>query len=194
MPILGTAASQNTKTFLFSSAYDSISTTTVGNGGQGSLTISSIPQTYKHLQLRIFGRLTDVVSSADPLLRFNGDTASNYSGHHWYANGAANSASSPAPSSSASSISLTYGGFPGTNTGTTWWGSQIFDITNYTNTSMYKTVKGFGGYSKLLTSSTSHQETSMNSGQWNSTAAVNSITIFGVNWGQYSSIALYGWS
>jgi len=193
----GTASSSSssyTPVAHFSTSFYSISTTNVGAGGQGSLTISSIPQTYTHLQLRLFGRLTDVVSSGDALIRFNGDTAGNYSHHHWYATGSSNSASSPSPSASSTTMWSSYGGFPGTNKGTSWWGYHVIDITNYTSTSIAKVIKGLGGYSKLETSTTSSQETSMTSGQWNSTAAINSITISGVNWAQYSSIALYGWS
>ena len=54
MPILGIIASsiQGSKT----TAYESIATQTVGAGGVASVTFSSIPSTYKHLQLRIMSR------------------------------------------------------------------------------------------------------------------------------------------
>ena len=53
MPILGVIASQITG-HLSTNSFESIQTVTVGSGGQSSISFSSIPSTYKHLQLRCF--------------------------------------------------------------------------------------------------------------------------------------------
>ena len=39
-------------------AYESIASTTVGSGGVSTITFSSIPDTYKHLQIRYTARVT----------------------------------------------------------------------------------------------------------------------------------------
>jgi hypothetical protein len=49
MPILGIIASSK---LTVSNSYESIATTTVGSGGSATVTFSSIPATYKHLQVR----------------------------------------------------------------------------------------------------------------------------------------------
>jgi len=76
MPILGTVASQfSSKPF---NSYESIQTVTVGAGGTATVTFSSIPATYTHLQIRGIAR-----ASADTQLdvTLNSDTGSNYSYH-----------------------------------------------------------------------------------------------------------------
>ena len=52
------------------SSYDSIATVTVGSGGSSSIVFSSIPQTYKHLQIRGFVQTTRATYPAD-LLKIN---------------------------------------------------------------------------------------------------------------------------
>lgn len=55
--------------------YEPIATTTLSSAAS-SITFSSIPGTYTDLRLVLVGRLA---SGFSPLLRFNGDTGSNYS-------------------------------------------------------------------------------------------------------------------
>ena len=74
----GVAASTN--------SYESIATVTVGAGGSSSVTFSSIPSTFKHLQVRGLVQLANGSGELD--FRFNGDTGSNYSYHRIYGNGA----------------------------------------------------------------------------------------------------------
>ena len=52
--------------------YQSIATTTVGAGGAASISFTSIPATYQHLQIRAIGRSSNTVE--DSLYRFNSDT------------------------------------------------------------------------------------------------------------------------
>ena len=82
-PLLGIWASSY-KQYNLPKSYDSIATTTVGAGGASSVTFSSIPQTYTHLQLRYFGG-----NNANPggsgFVSFNGDTTdANYYDHVLY--------------------------------------------------------------------------------------------------------------
>ena len=68
--------------------YDSIATVTVGAGGSASITFSSIPSTYKHLQIRLFGRTTAANVQSYAKLEFNSDTTgANYYSHYIQADG-----------------------------------------------------------------------------------------------------------
>ena len=66
---------------LIQGAYESIATFT-GNGTASSYTFSSIPQTYKSLQLRIFGSSSAAGTDfRHTSIRFNSDSGSNYVKH-----------------------------------------------------------------------------------------------------------------
>ena len=81
--ILGDGVAASTTSF------ESIATVTVGAGGASSITFSSIPQGFQHLQVRLFAKGTsgsDGGTSA--LVQFNGDTTSgNYYTHQLYGDG-----------------------------------------------------------------------------------------------------------
>jgi len=68
--------------------FESIATVTVGSGGASYAEFTSIPSTYTHLQIRTMARGTRADVGDGLILQFNGDTASNYSSHYLYANGA----------------------------------------------------------------------------------------------------------
>lgn len=61
-------------------SYESISTVTVGAGGSSDVTFSSIPSTYKHLQIRATNRCS--LDSGRLRFQVNGDTGANYSSHY----------------------------------------------------------------------------------------------------------------
>ena len=165
-------------------SFESISTTTVGVGGQSTVTFSSIPTNYKHLQLRIM--LGSNNSSADSTdMRFNGDTGSNYTYHQLYGTGAAAGSEASTPRTAAiAGISIR------PNTETNMFSVGIIDILDYANTNKYKTQRTFGGWEtngngQILLTSTS----------WMSTSAISQIEIYsraGGGFRQYSSFALYG--
>ena len=69
MPILGINASQITG-HLSNTSFESIATVTVGSGGSNSISFSSIPSTYKHLQLRITAFMS---SNENIYLKLNGN-------------------------------------------------------------------------------------------------------------------------
>jgi hypothetical protein len=161
-------------------SYESIQTTTVSGGGASSISFTSIPATFTHLQIRH----SATNSSADRFfkIQFNSDTASNYSYHVLQGDGA--SATASAGATQAFGIC---GLVPNS---TTLPGVGITDVLDYANTNKYKTTKslaggdmnGAGGYVILYSSS------------WRSTSAITSITITPStgNFSQYSSFALYG--
>jgi hypothetical protein len=187
MPVLGIVASSQQSAFVSTVAYDSISTVTVGSGGSAEVNFTSIPATYKHLQIRIFGKLS---ITNDPQLenvrfQFNGDTASNYTRHAFEGDGAS------VTSTGNASLGQNYALLPRSFSGTTnMFGNAIVDILDYTNTNKFKTQRVFGG-----ADFNGSGQVYLLSGVWRNTSAISSIKIFNfgaTNFLEYSSFALYG--
>lgn len=164
------------------SSYESIASTTVGSGGSATITFTSIPGTYKHLQLRAITRDNLGFNTAEVNFTFNSDTASNYSWHRLGADGGGSADTDAA--ANASKIA-----FRG---GSDQFGAFIVDILEYANTNIYKTVRILTGTDK-----NGAGLVGLFSGNWRSTSAITSIT-FNIlnpsttNFAQYSQIALYG--
>jgi hypothetical protein len=179
-PILGIYASQiSGHLFGPTGAYDSIASTTVGAGGTSTITFSSIPSTYTHLQIR---GLSLNSSNVDYVLRYNGDSGSNYRGHVLYGDGSS--------IFSANTFGGTYTGNDiAFNSGTTYPVAFVTDILDYTNTNKNTTLRGLYG-----TDANGSGQMAFISGLWMNTAAVTSITITATTgtFSQYSSFALYG--
>ena len=185
-PMLGIMASQISG-HLVTGAFDSIATVTVGSGGSSTITFTSIPGTYTHLQVRGIVRSSNA-SSAVGLRSQMGhgslDTAANYSSHNLYGDGATPTAAS-APgvnymlAGSSPAASLTAGIF----------GVTILDILDYANGNKYKTVRDIGGFDA---NGSGYAE--MDSGVWMSLSTVDTISLFFTagNFVQYSQLALYG--
>ena len=176
-PILGILASSR---LVSTNSYESIATTTVGSGGQTTISFTSIPSTYKHLQIRGFASPT----TADVFMRFNGDANgnSNYARHFLYGDG-----STAASGGATSSESMSFG-YYSTTSGI--FGAGVADILDYTSTSKTKVARilsgGDANGSGLIV---------LYSGLRNSTAAITQIDIFptgGGSFRQYSQFALYG--
>jgi hypothetical protein len=177
-PIPGIVASQITG-HLNNNSYESIQTVTVGSGGQSSISFTSIPQTYKHLQIRASYTGNDV-----PLVRLNGDTGSNYPNHWLRGNGSAASAAASAGAYNILQLSTSW------TPSSTVPGVFIFDLLDYTNTNKYKTVRTLGGCD--LNGSGGVE---LMSGLWMSTVSVNAISMtIGTSGSTYefSKFALYG--
>jgi hypothetical protein len=160
-------------------SYESIQTYTLGSA-QATITFSSIPATYKHLQLRILSKNT----SADYSMRaqFNSDTASNYSLHGLYGTGSV---------AGAFGFANQTNGEVGMSADTTAnvFAASVVDILDYANTNKYKTTRGLAGFDKNGAGSID-----LRSSSWRSTSAVTSILLSSAvgNFAQYSSFALYG--
>jgi hypothetical protein len=172
---VGTAASTN--------SYESIATVTL-TGTQANISFTSIPSTYKHLQIRAWAK-GDTAGDQDANIRFNSDTASNYSWHSVYGSGtSANATSGATTTRSVVGFNFAIG------TGTTSIGSVLItDILDYTNTSKYKTIRTLSGADKNGTGNIC-----LFSGLWQSTSAITSINIYpdSGNFTQYTQFALYG--
>lgn len=170
--------------FTAGSDFELIETVTVGAGGAASVTFSSIPGTYKHLQVRALVRDAQASGFNNAQMTFNGDTGTNYSGHMVYGNGT--SAASAGYANTANMNVALYFASAGHAAGV--FSVGVVDILDYTNGGKYKTARSLTGGDAngsgivLLTS-----------GSWRSLSAVTSLTISsGATIQQYSSFALYG--
>jgi len=160
-------------------SYESIATVTVGAGGQSSIDFTSIPATYKHLQLRSINVTGTSVNTIN--MTFNGSSSS-YAQHVLYGDGS--SAAAAAVTSSTYAVI----GLNGTSTSPS---ANITDILDYTSTDKAKTVRSLSGYD---TNGGGYVQ--LRSSLWYATpAAINQITLTiynGANFSQYSQFALYG--
>ena len=171
-----------------SGAYNSIATTTVGSGGASSVTFSSIPATYTHLQIRFIARNNRTASALGyTTVQFNSDTASNYAWHDIYGQG-----TTAGVDGNASQTSMLLGLSSGATGTTNVFGAGAIDILDYANTSKYKTCRSLSGYDQ--NSNDANGQIRFLSGLWQSTSAISTITISDstFSWQQYSSFALYG--
>lgn len=180
-PILGIWASQGR----VNGSFESIATVTVGAGGASSISFSSIPSTYKHLQIRGIARATSSAGTTENwYCRFNGDSGANYSGHRLDGNG-----STAYAQSYSSGTALSHYFPPNANTGANIFGAIVMDVLDYANTSKNKTVKLLSGDDY-----NGGGQVNFDSGAWYSTSAIDSMTFYLVSgsYAQYSSFALYG--
>jgi hypothetical protein len=165
-------------------SYESIATNTVGSGGVSSVTFSSIPATFTHLQIRATVRGGFAGTEEQFRVRFNGST-SGYASHWLEGDG---STTVSANTFGDSEILLRYVAAGGS--AASIFGVLVLDILDYANTSKNTTTRTLMGYDK-----NGAGKVTLTSGLWNNTSAISSISIVpkdGSSWAEYSSFALYG--
>lgn len=155
-------------------SFESIATVTAGGS---TITFTSIPSTYKHLQIRISGTLA---ANGDGVIRFNNDTTNtNYTTHQLYGTG----------SSVASDylVNTSYPPYydPGVGTGVTY--VNVMDILDYSDTNKNKTIRTLVGWDNNGTG-----RVGLCSNSWMSTSAINRIDFTNRNYNSGTIIALYG--
>lgn len=167
MPILGTIASSRLGSP--TATYELISSATLGSNTT-KVTISSIPQTYTDLVLKVFSStVRDNLAWDDIKVRLNDDSGANYKGRLlWASQGTPTGQNEPGtyfvlrPNTAGT-------GAPNTNT----WGQAECYITNYT-TSQFKTV--ISTDSGVWLNAGSGSGIWQHGTSWRNTAAVTSIT------------------
>jgi hypothetical protein len=182
-PILGIIASSQ---FTTKTAYESIATTTVGSGGTASISFTSIPSTYKHLQLRWIARSARTAVEDNFRITLNSDSGTNYTSHYLAGDGSGVYAGVQGTSMNY----MVFGSQAGASAGASVFSGAVVDLLDYSTTTKYKTTRTLTGYDNNGSGSIS-----LLSSLWMNTAAVTSLTIVtstGVNFNQYSSFALYG--
>jgi hypothetical protein len=191
MPILGimaSAISGNLGPVYNESDYESIQTVTL-TSNQSSISFTSIPGTYKHLQVRGIARSSEAQPVTQCKLQFNSDTGSNYTFHALFGNGS--SAASEGYGTGVVNGVTPVLRIPAATAASSLFGLTVIDILDYANTNKYKTVRSLNGYD-----SNGSGQVNLTSGLWTSTSAVTSIQIThqagSAEFVQYSSLALYG--
>lgn len=169
-------------TQLFDSDYELIERVN-GTGSSGTVTFSSIPSTYRHLQIRFTAKASGTGGIENPSLRLNNDSANNYAAHRLYGSGSAASADA---FTSTAQIRCAF--IPDSSTANLM-GFSIIDILDYANTNKNKTVRILSGVDQ-----NGSGYVTLSSGLWLSTSVVNRIDLIepGLNWTSNSTFALYG--
>lgn len=157
-----------------------------GNGSVSSITFSSIPQTYKSLQLRV-NVLNAAGGSTQCGVQFNSVTTGYYyhglaatNGNTAYADVFGNVAYIIGSPASAGGLSISYPAV------------SIIDIIDYTSTSKFKTIKGILGINNNVNVSSTM---GAYGGLYPSTTAITSLTYYSTGSNAFSStssFALYG--
>jgi hypothetical protein len=190
MPILGIMASgMSGNLWAPSGAYDSISTVTVGSGGQATIDFTSIPQTYTHLQIRVMCRSLSGATNDGILMRCGTggtlNTTSTLWGHFLKGDGATTT------SGSRSSTNIEMIETTANTSAASMFGVAIIDLLDYTSTTNNKTFRSLTGNDQ----NGSLGELRLMSGSYGATTnAIDTLRFYSAfaNIAQYSSFALYG--
>jgi hypothetical protein len=165
-------------------SFQSIATAT-GTGSSGTISFTSIPATYTHLQIRGIMRTDEPgATETNCYITVNGVTGTSYAYHILRGNGATVVASGGA------STGFT---FPGNATGAAAtanvMGVLIADVLDYASTTKNKTLRYFTGFDR-----NGAGEVYVSSGLYNATTAITSIEIktSSNNWTTATTFALYG--
>ncbi len=158
------------------STYTPIATTTLASSAT-SYTFSSISGTYTDLVL--ITSIKAATANSNQWMRFNGDTATNYSSTNVYGTGTSALSTNQSSQDKINSVLSGY-------VVTTENAVGIYNIMNYSNTTTYKTMISRFNNSGVV----AQAEVSL----WRSTAAITSITIFTTpdSFAVGSTFTLYG--
>lgn len=182
------SAASNSVTPVTPSSFESIATAT-GTGSSNTITFSSIPGTYQHLQIRCLMRDTLAANASSELrIRVNSDTGSNYTRHYLRGDG---STAAAAGFSNTSALFLEKS-VPLDSVTSNTMGVAIVDIHDYANTSKNKTIRAISGVD-ANTASTEFGVV-LSSSVWMNTNAITSISLstIAANWTTTTQFALYG--
>jgi hypothetical protein len=150
----------------FVDAYERIATASGDGSTTGSITFSSIPQTYKSLQVRYTAK--NVTNNSGIFIQMNGIGGSSYATHNLRGDG-----TSVASSFASSQAYIEMTGAQATSTTAGVVVAGVIDILDYASTSKNTTVRALYG------SDTTPRGIYLRSGLLNSTAAINSISFIG---------------
>ena len=170
-------------------AFESIASTLLGTT-TSVVTFSSIPSTFKHLQIRIVGRSDNGSSDREPVnIKFNNDNSSIYA-----INSMGSGGNSGASASSLTGLTGTFNLFGGSSTMTgpaqnsNNFGASIIDLVAYQQSSINHTVRSFSGQSYNTT-----DRMTFIGGIYEDGTAVNRLDIYTTgNWVSKTRISLYG--
>lgn len=179
MPILGIIASQD-YVRTPPSSYESIATVSVGSGGQSSIQFTSIPSTFKHLQIRYIARSATAGAGEALIMSINSGNADRI--HSLVGTGAI-------AASEAQTIGY-FGNISGAASPANAFGAGVADILDYANTNKNRVGRSLSGHDN-----NGSGEIFFQSWLKADTTAITSITFTCAstsNFTQYSQFALYG--
>lgn len=169
-------------------AMESIATLAVTSGTVNSVVFNSIPQTYKHLELRMYLRdYRQVTGFGETNLVFNNVTANSSS--VYYKQRLASQSGNITGYYSANADQLYGPSYPRGSSYTGIFGAQVWKIQDYTNTNKHKAYLAYGGFY-----GSGSDEVSYWAGAYTGTEALTRIDILPNQFGfdTYSHFALYG--
>lgn len=154
----------------------------VTSGSQATVVFSSIPTTYRDLEIRVRARGDTAAAECEVRLQFNSDTGNNYDYQQLFAN-TATGVSHLQATSHIKTVQI-----PAGTATANFVGATSITIYDYKSTSRFKEVSSEGGQSFTT------QRTTLTSGQWRSTSAINEVNVH-LSAGSYvdgSIVSLYG--
>lgn len=153
--------------------YYSIASTNLSSSSS-TISFTSIPSTFDHLQIR--GSLRGTVSGSQQTaaIRLNGDSGSNYSAHTLISKN-----NTPVSYQTGPFTMMEFYEIPGGGQASNVFGNVIIDILDYKNTNKNTVIKTTYAWDNNTTSvgGTLSATVSLFSGLWLNTAAVTSITL-----------------
>jgi hypothetical protein len=156
--------------------------------GVSTVTFSSIPGTYRDLRLKVSGRGSASAATAQVRVQFNADTGSNYDCQATYLN------QNNDPDAELRATTYILVGHVMAATGPSDAAASLeARIFDYRGTTFWKTVIS-QGYIPAIVSSGGFLYNDLFGGDWRSTSAVTSMTVF-LDTGNYNSgcvVSLYG--
>lgn len=157
------------------------------SGTAASVTFSSIPATYRQLQLIAACRGDNATTFVGMQLRFNSDTAANYDSQQ-----VVGSAASALASEFLAQTSMSLGEFGAASAAAGNGGAYAINVPWYASTTIHKYVATDHAFS--FGTATTNLQSKQWAGRWRSTAAINAITLLpsAGNFIAGSSFALYG--
>jgi hypothetical protein len=163
------SAASNSVTPVTPTSFESIATTTLGST-TSTITFSSIPSTYKSLQIRTLQRVDASVTGYywNMKINVNSDSGSNYPWHYLQGDGSAASAAGTTATTYIEVNSVA----PDQAKTSGIFGTSIIDIHDYASTTKNKTLRYFAGADANGTG-----KVTLGSGLWLSTSAITSIVI-----------------
>lgn len=173
-------------------SFESIATAS-GTGSAATITFSSIPSTYKHLQIRFIAKDTENLGSANTntfRLTANSSSTNIYAYHRLLGDGT--SVSTDWSGGLGNQLSYNNAIPTSFSTQSDMFGVGIIDILDYTSTTKNKTISAFLGCDGNSTSTV--YKVQLNSSYISTTSAISSLTL-GVSGGNLTTttrFALYG--
>lgn len=166
-------------------SYESIATVNVSTA-QSTISFTSIPSTFKHLQVRWLARSTATGGDSASTLRMKlNSSAGTYRSHGLLGTGT----SAIAGDSATSTGDWIYYAIPNASVTASMFGVGVIDVLDYTNTSKNTVSRMLAGFDK-----NGGGQVGLQSHLWVDTSAVTQIdfSLGTGNFTQYSSFALYG--